>query len=294
MNNRPYTTTKERIPGAFVRTFFNGSARPVLLRYLSTVLKDFFFLQFAVKFGFKKIRIVSVDHPLDTTVPFVPDKVSVYLDFVAFWIRPLVYIGRRSGRAVQLDYTKQFLGLVDLSYRRAAEVYRFRMSTTERPKYYRGNFLTIHLFDPHYLCVPSLHVMVVVLAYTFYRKAFAELGYSAEEQDALNRELFAGAVEITETVLYIKQHSVNCIPAALYSMTHILNEETMGGHALKPEDLVHFIDQLFHNSELVRTTEAAAIRTYICDLFEHFLLEGCHDTAWTDTIYRWIVQYEKQ
>ncbi len=294
MNRTQYTTKNESLAMPFVRTFFNGSARKVLFGYLSTVMKDFFLLQFAVKFGFKNIPIVSVDHPLDATVPFTPAKVSVYLDFVAFWIRPLAYIGRRSGLEAQLEYTKKFLALVDLSYRRAAEVYRFRMSTTERPKYYRGNFLTIHLFDPHYLCVPSLHVMVVVLAYNFYRKAFAELGYPAEEQDALNREMFTGAVAITETVLYIKQHSVNCIPAALYSMTHILDAEAMGSDALKPAEVVHFIDQLFHNSDEVRPTEAAAIRAYITDLFEHSLLEGCHDTTWTDTVYRWIVQYERQ
>ena len=56
--------------------------------YLGTVLEDFFWLQFAVKWGFKKLPVVDVDHPLDDEVPFAPDKVGAYLDFVAYWIRP--------------------------------------------------------------------------------------------------------------------------------------------------------------------------------------------------------------
>ena len=48
-----------------------------MIKYLVTVMRDFFFLQFAVKFGFKKIPVLNVDHPLDNAVPFTPEKVSV-------------------------------------------------------------------------------------------------------------------------------------------------------------------------------------------------------------------------
>ena len=142
--------------------------------YLGTVLEDFFWLQFAVKWGSRRY-LSSRRPPLDDECLFAPEKVGVYLDFVAYWIRPLGYIGRRFGDDAQRRYTVAFLRLIDRCYREAADVYRFRLSTTRRPHHYKGRFLVIRLFDPHYLCVPSLHVMIVVLAYTFYRRAFAEL-----------------------------------------------------------------------------------------------------------------------
>lgn len=288
-----YSTKNKKVLKTYISTIFHRPSRKILFKYLRTVLKDFFLLQFSVKFGFKKIPIVHIDHPLDDRVPFTPEKVSIYLDFINFWIRPLTYIQDRSGRKAQLKYTSQFLTLVDQCYRNAAEVYRFRMSTTRRPKYYKGNFLAIHLLDPHYLCVPSLHVMIVVLAYNFYKKAFAELDYPLHEQEALNAELFSGAIDITETVLYIKQHSLNCIPAALYSITYILDSRTMGDEAFMPIDAIHFIDQLFHNSDLICQQDASRLRLYIMDLFEQFLLEGYQNSNWTDTVYRWILNYEK-
>ena len=226
-----------------------------------------------------------VDHQLDRTVPFLPEKVSVYLDFVAFWIRPLGYIGRRFGMEAQLKYTVEFLCLVDRCYRDAAEVYRFRMTTTKRPKYYRGKFLTIHLFDPHFLCVPSLHVIIVVLAYTFYRRAFAELNMEKTEMAAMNAEMFEGALAITETVLYIKQHSVNCIPAALYAMTRITPNE------VTPTEVMRFIDALFVDEEYVKSEDAALIRTHIADMYEQLFLEGCHDSEWVTPLQRWLNTY---
>ncbi len=279
------TTRNVSLLGVFFRTLGNKNTRKAMFTYLGTVMRDFFLLQFAVKFGFTKIPIISVDHPLDRTVPFIPEKISVYLDFIAFWVRPLGYIGKRCGKAAQLKYTVEFLALVDRCYREAAEVYRFRMTTTSRPKYIKGKFLTIHMFDPHYMCVPSLHVIIVVLAYTFYRKAFAELGIDLEERQILDRELFSGAVEITETVLYIKQHSVNCIPAALYAMTYICPEE------VTPTEVMHFIDTLFLGATEVTPENAAKIRTYIADLYEELFLEGCQDSIWMTPIQRWLNTY---
>ncbi len=279
------TTRNSSLLAVLFRTLGNKQSRKAMLAYLGTVLRDFFFLQFAVKFGFRKIPVISVDHQLDRTVPFTPEKVSVYLDFIAFWVRPLGYIGKRCGKETQLKYTVDFLTLVDRCYREAAEVYRFRMTTTARPKYIKGKFLAIHMFDPHFMCVPSLHVIIVVLAYTFYRKAFAELGLDAEEREKLDRELFDGAVAITETVLYIKQHSVNCIPAALYAMTHIYPEE------VTPTEVMRFIDSLFVNAADVTGENTANIRAHIADLYEELFLEGCQDEYWVTPIQRWLNRY---
>ena len=281
-----FTTKKNSVLAVFFRTLAFKKTRKAFSVYLCTVLRDFFFLQFSVKFGFKKIPVLNVDHPLDETVPFTPEKVSVYLDFVAFWIRPLGYIGKRFGIDAQRKYTEDFLRLVDDCYRHAAEVYRFRMTTTKRPRYLKGKFLTIHLFDPHYLCVPSLHVIIVVLAYTFYRKAFAELHMQKDEMDTLNAELYAEAVEITETVLYIKQHSVNCIPAALYTMTRITPAE------VTTTEVTRFIESLFANAPTISAQNADKIRMHISDLYERLFLEGCHDSSWAAPIQRFLTRYQ--
>lgn len=284
-NITQYSTRRMNPASVFLHAFGGRKTIGIACGYLRTVIKDFFILQFSVKFGFKKIPILNVDHELDEAVPFTPEKVTTYLDFVAFWIRPLAYIGKRFGREAELEYTAKFLGLVDRCYRDAAQVYRFRMTTTRRPKYRKGHFLTIHLFDPHYLCVPSLHVIIVVLAYTFYRNAFAELGIDGTEADALNGELFDGAVKIAETVLYIKQHSVNCIGAALYAMTRITPE------AVTPTEVVRFIDSLFADAPSVGEENAQRIRTHIMDMYEQLFLEGCHDADWVTPLQRWLNAY---
>lgn len=279
------TTRGFAIAPVFFHAFFSRAGIGPLMGYLKTVFRDFFALQFSVKFGFKKIPVINVDHPLDATVPFTPNRVSVYLDFVAFWIRPLGYIRKRYGRKAGVLYTARFLALIDRCYRDAAQVYRFRMTTTKRPKYYKGNFRIIHMFDPHLLCVPSLHVIIVTLAYTFYRVAFQELGMKEEEASALNKELFDGAVAITETVLYIKQHSVNCIPAALYALTRIWPEE------VTPNFVVDFINSLFAGADDVAPRDVTLIRAYITDMYEELFLEGCHDSDWITPLQRWLNSY---
>lgn len=284
--NKPAATTMNcSVARVFLYAITSRAAFGPLVRYLGTVLRDFFILQFSVKFGIRKIPILNVDHPLDATVPFTPERVSIYLDFVAFWVRPLAYIGKRFGRKAQIRYTAEMLNQVNRCYVDAAAVYRFRMTTTKRPRYYKGHFRIIHLFDPHYLCVPSLHVIVVVLAYTFYRKAFRELGMPEDEASTLNRELFEGAAAIAETVLYIKQHSVNCIPAALYAMTRITPGE------VTPTEVVAFINRLFASAADIDHETAGKIRAHIMDMYEELFLEGCHDSDWITPLQRWLNNY---
>jgi hypothetical protein len=87
-NRRVPTTRRQSVLLVLVNTVFHRASLVALLRYARTVMRDFFFLQFSVKFGLKKIVVLNVDHPLDRTVPFRPEKVGVYLDFVAFWVVP--------------------------------------------------------------------------------------------------------------------------------------------------------------------------------------------------------------
>lgn len=260
----------------------------VVLPFLRTVIVDFFFLQFSVKFGFKKIPIISVDDKLDESVPFNPQKVGIYLDFVSFWIRPMTFLIERLGLKKAIPYCVDYLKLITQAYREAARVYRFRMTTTNRPKYLKTHaFRTIHFLDPHYLCVPSLHVAIVTLAYNHYRTVFAELNFTQEEQDFYNTELYEGAQRIIETVLYVKQHSVNCIPAALYMIRHILPDSFTIDHAIKS------INELFINSDDIDPEKKALIHTHIHFMYEKLLLEGCYENDWTVPVKAWILQAEK-
>lgn len=253
--------------------------------FVRTVVKDFFWLQFSVKLGMRKVPVVSVDHALDATVPFEPGRVGVYLDFIAFWIRPFDALGRRFGRAAQRRYVTEFLGLIERCYREAATVYSQTMSTTRRPRYYRGRFATIHLFDPHLLCVPSLHVMIVVLTHTFFRRAWAELGASEAEATAVAGELFEGAVAITETVLYIKQHSVNCIPAALYAMRGITPD------AVSDADVAAYVGALFGGATAVAEDDVAAIRAHVAAVYAGLVEDGRGDADWTPAVRRLLAAY---
>lgn len=255
------------------------------LAFAGTALRKFFWLQFTVKLRITRIPVVNVDHALDATIPFAPEHVDTYLDFIAFWIRPLGLIGERFGRAAQRRYTKEYLRLIRRCYQEAADVYADTMTTTRRPAYRRGKFLTIYLFDPHYLCVPSLHVMIVVLTETFIRRAFQELGASPDDVAAIHAELFEGAVAITEAVLYIKQHSVNCLPAALYGISRITPEDVSEG------DVAAFVDALFATASDVSDDDAAAIRSHIHSVFARLSEDGAADGAWTPAVRRFVARF---
>jgi len=278
-------TRSVRVAPIVVRALAGRRTLTAAATFARTVVMEFFLLQFAVKWGLRKTPIVSVDHPLDETVPFTPERVGVYLAFVAFWIRPRGYIRARFGRDAERRYAVAFLALIDRCYREAARVYRVSMSTTRRPAYRRGRFRAIPLLDPHYLCVPSLHVMGVVLAYTFYRRAFAELGVDGDEAADLDRELFGGAVEITETVLYIKQHSVNCIPAALYAMATITPDD------VTPAEVGAFVDRLFRDSPGVAEGDAARIRAHVRDTYAGLVADGGEASDWVDPVVRLLHAY---
>ncbi len=258
------------------------------LRYMRIVIFDFFLLQFTVKWGWRKIEIIDVDNELDAEVPFVPSLVGIYLDFVFFWVRPLsVLIVKDKKRA--LKYVSEFLHLVADIYHQASTFYKYKMTTTKRPtaKDYRDkHFDAIRRFDPHYLCVPSLHIAVVVLTYAYFRKAFDEMGFSDDEKNRYNEELFKGAIEIGETVLYIKQHSVNCIPAALYMMTDAIS--TM----FSITDAVLFMDTLFKDQTNITPKAKKDIKAHLHHLFEQLLLEGKYSDYWLEPLKRWLKKYK--
>ncbi|MEE1058969.1 MAG: hypothetical protein U0K92_06290 [Treponema sp.] len=118
---------------AFLIVPFRWISFKSICGYLYTVVSKFFWLQFSVKLGFRKIPVLPVDNALDKKVPFVPLKVPVYLDFIHFWIRPMTFILNKFGTKKSIPYCARFLSLIDQSYFQASRVYSFRMSTTDRP-----------------------------------------------------------------------------------------------------------------------------------------------------------------
>ncbi|NLL99868.1 MAG: hypothetical protein GX220_00205 [Treponema sp.] len=254
-----------------------------LLKYLKTIIFKFFGIQFFVKFGLKKIPVYNIDHEYDEFVPFMPDKVQIYLDFIDFWIRPFSFLIYVLGWKKAKPYCREFLKLINTTYKSGAEVYFQCMTTTNRPPAGKNKyFKMIHALDPHYLCIPSLHVAICVLVIYFYRYVFEKENFSTIDKERFWNEIFADGIEITETVLFVKQHSVNCIPAAVYMMLRILDDR------FSMNDGVDFIDALFVKTPEVSTENAQTIRNHIQFMFEQLILESHHEEDWTVPIIRWI------
>jgi hypothetical protein len=221
-----------------------------------------------------RIPVSNVDHPLDGKIPFLPGKVNTYLDFVAFWVRPLSFLLKSRGAGF-LGQVRDFLETMGDLYAWAALVYGKNLSTTERPFYIaRSRFLLIHAMDPHLMCIPSLHVMVVIRTYTLFREIVKTMG-EGDRFAPQAEELRRGALEITEAVLYIKQHSVNCISAAMYAMTRF------DPALFPPAEAEHFASGIFAGTKIPGKADGDVIREYILSLYRRFLSEGESCDEWT-------------
>lgn len=258
-----------------------------LMKCVHTALHKFFILQFSVKLGFRKIPVVQVDNSLDKLVPFSPNRISTYLDFIHSLARPLGFCLSQFNRKERAKIAVNILDNLRNCYETAYHVYSFSMSTTNRPHYKKDrHFRLIHALDPHLMCVPSLHVAIMIMAWIFYRDVFKSPIFDDEERKFYTDQVFASAKAITETVLYVKQHSVNCIPAAVYMMT-IMHKDSFS-----LDDAVYFIDSLFTESTDISDEIKKNIRAYIHVMFERFLLENCSEEDWTIPIKRWLITYK--
>jgi len=201
----------------YYKTLSLSRMRPFALRCVASIFYNFFFRQYRAAFLPGRVPVSAVDHPLDKKIPFEPSWVTIYLDFVNFWIRVVSFLLRNYGRKAY-DAAIDFISSMGKLYQFAAGVYKKNFSTTKRPFYIsRSKFLIIHLVDPHLMCIPSLHVMIAIRTYTKFRQLLRGLG--DEEKFAPQiEELRQGALAISRAILYIKQHSINCISAALYAM----------------------------------------------------------------------------
>ncbi|MHB9290971.1 hypothetical protein Holit_00041 [Hollandina sp. SP2] len=262
-------------------TLLKIAANPLLrrggIRCITSIFYHFFFLQYKAALFPRLVPVTSVDHPLDGKIPFSPRWVTPYLDFIAFWIRFIGFLlrhYRRKGIGPVLD----FINAMGRLYAYAAEVYTKNLSTTNRPRYLtHPRFMLIHAADPHLMCIPSLHVMVVVRTYTAFQAILRSFGDTERFAPQLE-EVKQGAVTITQALLYVKQHSINCVAAALYTMT------CFDPILFPPEEAQDFIARLFIHTHRPAPQDSALIRNYIRERYAGFLAEGAGASSWEEPL----------
>jgi len=260
----------ESVPLSGVRVLSKPYLRTTALLCTADIFRNFFFLQYRAAFLPGFIPVSKTYHTLDDRIPFTPGKVNTYLDFVAFWIRTIGFLLRTCGRGA-FEPVRNFLETMGGLYAWAAMVYRKNLSTTDRPFYIKHpRFLLIHIVDPHLMCIPSLHVMIVIRTYTLFMDIIKTLGEETRFA-AQAEELYQGALDITEAVLYVKQHSVNCISAALYAMTRFDPRLFPSGEAER------FVSAIFSGQDedgAVDSRDGDEIRKHILSLYYRFLTQG--------------------
>jgi hypothetical protein len=252
----------------------------------ASIFFNFFFRQYRAALLPGRAPVTRVDHPLDAKIPFSPPLVGVYLDFVSFWVRMISFLLRKFRRRAYAP-ARDFIESMGKLYVFAAEIYSKNFSTTMRPFYIaRPRFFLIHLADPHLMCVPSLHVMVVIRTWTKFRSMLRDMKEGEGLAERIE-ELRRGAIAITEAVLYVKQHSVNCIPAAMYAMTCFDRE------LFPPEEAERFASDLFRGarrgagsakSACVPGGDGERIREHIAGLYRRFVEEGEKAAHWTEPL----------
>lgn len=251
---------------------------------IAVITRDFFMLQFTARF--KKNKIVSdCGHPLDSTIPFDTSWVDIYMDFSPFWIRTQAFLlelirGREKRRQTILLVKNFMSGLIEL-YNAAASIARINFSTTQRPHYYKKiKFALIHLFDPHLMCVPSLHVMAVLYTALHFASQLKILNI----ENKFNSEIdfaYKHALDITASILYVKQHSINCIPLALYTM------HSIDGIFFNDDEIERFYSSLF----LEQTDfDAPSVRSHIENLYKKIKNEGEAAKDWREPVFAFLAE----
>jgi hypothetical protein len=99
MKNGRKSPYEETSVYAIVKSILTPFLRPAFCKAVPTIIYKFFFCQLREAF-LKRKPVSQVDHPLDAKIPFTPSWVTIYLDFVHFWIRMLSFFLRTYKRKV--------------------------------------------------------------------------------------------------------------------------------------------------------------------------------------------------
>jgi hypothetical protein len=269
------TVAEQPVGKAVFSVFWYKTLRKAGIPCIKRCVYNFFFRQYKAAL-LKNLPVSNVEHPLDEKIPFLPKKVNIYLGFVGCWVRVIGFFVKYYGKK-SFEATASFIEGMGLLYAFAAEVYAKHLSTTNRPHYLGTfRFMLIHAFDPHLMCIPSLHVMVVIRMYTKFAAIARSFG-DEENLAAQRAELQRGALAITEAVLYVKQHSINCVAAAMYAMTRF------DAALFPPEEAADFASRLFTDAALA-ADDAARIREHILALYRQFLSQGEGAASWDEPL----------
>lgn len=271
----------------FRRMMFIPQNRKELPALVKTVMSNFFIIQQKQKFGITDIPVVQVDHRLDGQIPFVPSKVKIYLDFIWFIARTMDVIFEKIERHTAIAALAEFEKFITELYRQAGTIYSKTLTTTERPKYFSSpRFIIIHAFDPHLLCIPSLHVAIVAGTWAFVRKLLKSTELNQYEIQEFLDEIYFGAIKISESVLYVKQHSINCVTAALYFLTAI-NEQNF----FSEKDAENFIDRLFQDATDIFPSDVQEIHDYMKKMYKALIKDKKKAENWQAPIFSWLNSY---
>ncbi len=265
---------KNRSIGRAVLLFLSKKeTRKTSLKLIWTILNKFFLPQFQSKFKIKKHKIVTIDHTLDKLIPFSSDYLKTYVGFTSLWIKSISFLYKEFGRKA-LPYIYQFIDGLEQLYMTAYSVYEVYQSTTARPKSGKNIPLKlVHMADPHLNCLPSLHVMIV--SYTLIRiNSFLDILAPGSDTYIKERKyLFFTAVRIIDSVLFLKQHSINCIPAGLFALRSAIKDFH--------EELPYQIAEKMLNTSRISRSSKKTIEHYMVELYKAFLEKSKYidDTA---------------
>ena len=273
----------------FKRMFFIPENKKELPMLAKTVTENFFIIQQKQKFKITNIPVVQVDHKLDEQIPFVPSKVKIFLDFIWFIARTMDVLFCKLEKEKAISALADFEKFITKLYKEAGTVYSRTLTTTDRPKYFASpRFLIIHAFDPHLLCVPSLHVAIVAGTWAFVRKILKSTEMNEYEIQEILDEIYFGAIKISESVLYVKQHSINCVTAALYFLTAI-NEKNF----FSEKDAENFIEKLFQDATDIFPSDVQEIHDYMKKMYKGLLKDYKKAENWQEPIFSWLSNYKK-
>lgn len=229
---------------------------------MGTILTTFFLPQLQGRLKIKKRKVVNVDHELDNLIPFSVNYIGVYLSFTPIWIKSIYFLYLEFGNK-SLPLIAAFINSIGQLYKSSFSVTNNCQSTTTRPRSGRNIQLKLmHLVDPHLHCIPSLHVMIVCFNHLRISTMISKLagGISGYEKELVY--LKDQAVQITNSVLFMKQHSVNCISAGLFALLDECSE-------FSDEYALNIIEGIrsINTDSITRIKE---ITSYISDLYIEF------------------------
>ena len=277
--------TSFNVMRAYAHIIFSFRGLSFLLPYLWVVIWKFFLLMYFEKIHIRRIKVTSVDHELDNTVPFREDCFGIYIDFINYWIRPLSMLLKKFGHLKGIKLCQEWIKTITYTYNEAYKVYSKNLTTTRRPKPETKAVKNLQKADPHYCCVPSLHIAIIVLTISFYRMVLEREDFTEEEKTNFNAEIYSHGIEIAESVLYMKQHSVNCIPAAIYMMIKITPE------IMNVEIAEEIIGDLFKNATDITEENKEKIKAHIQKFYHELLSESELYGHWSIPVLNWIKNY---